>query len=151
MEMQNNAKILEGGDGERLGAASTQRGAPPPPQTGLAISRQHLVTWGGSGGDFIVNWFLNLLPIFREWWLTSQRVTYSLNLKCWKWRARRMVTYKIQSLLKMTCFVLLFYTRILNRCARTWNFIWAHLEIPCLSKWYINFVIYFQGHLSYNN
>lgn len=65
MEMQNNAKILEGGDGERLGAASTQRGALP--QTGLAISRQYLVTQGGGGGgDFIVSWFLTLLPTFRE-------------------------------------------------------------------------------------
>lgn len=42
MEMQNNTKILEGGDGERLDAASTQGGALP--QTGLAISRQYLVT-----------------------------------------------------------------------------------------------------------
>lgn len=62
--MQNNEKILEGGDGERLGAASTQRGALP--QTGLAISRQYLVTKGGDGGDFIVSWFLNLLPTFSE-------------------------------------------------------------------------------------
>lgn len=50
--MQNNAKILEGGDRERLGAASTQRGALQ--QNGLAISRQHLVTWG-AGWDFIVS------------------------------------------------------------------------------------------------
>lgn len=38
-----NAKILEGGDRKRMGAASTQRGALR--QTGLAIFRQHLVTW----------------------------------------------------------------------------------------------------------